>query len=340
MKSLIKSIIALSLVIVTRFYASAQVSIGVSVRTGPPMLPVYSKPLCPADGYMWVPGYWAYSDGGYYWVPGAWVLPPSVGLLWTPGYWGFSNGFYGWNQGYWGSQVGFYGGINYGFGYSGFGYGGGMWRGNAFHYNTAVTNVNTTVVHNTYVNKTVINNTTVANNRSSFNGPGGVTAKPVQQEQLAMKEQHVQPTSEQLSHEASARADRAQFASVNHGHPARLALASANDNNQVNNQQSLSTQPNNSDRKIYKDQTAESNNKNDNADSHIKENVQKQDKQANNNNTAQMKNEQMSNKDVKSQGHANQPQMKNQQMNAPKHQFQPHPQNMQRSNSRGNRHGK
>ncbi|MGO9397898.1 MAG: hypothetical protein ACLP19_08655, partial [Xanthobacteraceae bacterium] len=25
---------------------------------------------------MWVPGYWAWSEGvGYYWVPGTWILP-------------------------------------------------------------------------------------------------------------------------------------------------------------------------------------------------------------------------------------------------------------------------
>jgi len=37
---------------------------------------------------LWVPGYWAWSEGvGYYWVPGTWILPPEAGLLWTPGYW-------------------------------------------------------------------------------------------------------------------------------------------------------------------------------------------------------------------------------------------------------------
>ena len=50
-------------------------------------------------------------------------------------------------------------------------------QGNVFRYNTAVVNVNTTVVLNVYVDRTVINNTTVAN-RASFNGPGGVTARP------------------------------------------------------------------------------------------------------------------------------------------------------------------
>ena len=45
---------------------SAQVGIGISVRVGPPALPVYEQPLCPGPGYLWTPGYWAWSgDSGY-----------------------------------------------------------------------------------------------------------------------------------------------------------------------------------------------------------------------------------------------------------------------------------
>jgi hypothetical protein len=55
-----------------------------SVTIAPPVLPVYTQPICPGDGYLWNPGYWAYGDEGYYWVPGVWVRPPQPGLLWTP----------------------------------------------------------------------------------------------------------------------------------------------------------------------------------------------------------------------------------------------------------------
>jgi len=99
----------------------AQIGVGISIRIGPPALPVYAQPPAPADGYLWTPGYWAYGAAGYYWVPGVWVTPPRVGVLWTPGYWGFEGGLYGWHAGYWGPHVGFYGGINYGFGYGGVG---------------------------------------------------------------------------------------------------------------------------------------------------------------------------------------------------------------------------
>ena len=92
--------------------AAAQIGIGISVRIGPPALPVYEQPQCPSEGYLWTPGYWAWDDdNGYYWVPGTWVEAPEPGLLWTPGYWGWNDGAYAWNDGYWGPQVGFYGGI-------------------------------------------------------------------------------------------------------------------------------------------------------------------------------------------------------------------------------------
>ncbi len=204
----------------------AQISVGVSIHVAPPVLPVYAQPPCPGDGYLWTPGYWGYASAGYYWVPGVWVQPPRVGLLWTPGYWGFGGGAYAWHAGYWGPHVGFYGGVNYGFGYVGHGFVGGMWAGNVFRYNTAVMNVNTTVVHNTYVNRTVINNTTV--NRTSFNGQGGLTARPTPQEQAAMRYQHVQPTSAQISHQQSASQNHNQFASVNGGRPETTAMNTVN----------------------------------------------------------------------------------------------------------------
>ncbi len=205
--------------------SSAQVAI--SVRIEPPALPVYTQPPCPEDGYIWTPGYWNYGDAGYYWVPGVWVAPPRVGVLWTPGYWGFAGGLYGWHAGYWGPHVGYYGGINYGFGYAGVGFVGGHWFGGHFAYNTAVVNVNRTVVRNVYVNRTVIRNTTVVN-RASFNGEGGVMARPTAREESFAHEQHFEPTGNQFSHEHAAAQDRNQFASSNHGRPATAAMDSVN----------------------------------------------------------------------------------------------------------------
>jgi len=200
--------------------------VGISIRTAPPALPVYSQPPCPTEGFLWTPGYWAYDEvDGYFWVPGVWVRPANPGYLWTPGYWGYAGGIYGWHGGYWGPHIGFYGGVNYGYGYGGMGFVGGEWHGGYFRYNTAVMNVNTTVVHNTYINNTVINNT-VVNNHTSFNGGAGISARPNPQEQAAMNENHVQPTSEQFNHNHTASLDRNQFASANGGHPGTTAMNS------------------------------------------------------------------------------------------------------------------
>jgi hypothetical protein len=204
--------------------SEAQVAVGVSIRIGPPALPVYPQPVCPGLGYIWTPGYWAYGPVGYYWVPGTWVLAPAVGLLWTPGYWGWAGGVYAWHAGYWGPHVGFYGGINYGFGYTGVGFVGGAWHGGVYSYNTAVTNVNTTVIHNTY-NTTVINNKTTVN-RVSFNGgAGGTSTQPTAAEQAAAREQHTPPTALQTQHEHAASANRAMLASENHGQPSVAATS-------------------------------------------------------------------------------------------------------------------
>ena len=220
--SLRYSLLALAMLVMAP--ASSFAGVFISVRIGPPPLPVYVQPACPRDGYIWTPGYWAYGPDGYYWVPGTWVIAPAVGLLWTPGYWGWGGGVYVWHAGYWGPHVGFYGGINYGFGYGGVGFVGGRWNHGVFAYNTAVTHVDTTVIHNTYVNKTVINNVTV--NHVSYNGgTGGVTARPNAEERSAMQEHHFAPTAMQTQHEHGASTNRALRASENHGRPAIAATS-------------------------------------------------------------------------------------------------------------------
>lgn len=230
-----KTILPLGLLLAMTFMvmaANAQVSIGVSVDFAPPPIPVYAQPACPVEGYIWIPGYWAWDDDyydddedGYYWVPGYWAAPPQIGYLWTPGYWGWSGGAYLWHTGYWGPHIGYYGGINYGCGYVGTGYCGGEWRGGRFVYNTAITNVNTTIVHNTYYNRTVINNVNIHNRISYNGGPGGIQAQPNMGERMAMNERHIQRTDGQLQHQQAAMHDRGAFASANRGRPATMTTA-------------------------------------------------------------------------------------------------------------------
>src|SRR5216684_3371482 len=203
--------------------AASFAQIGVFITIAPPALPVYEQPLCPGDGYIWTPGYWAYGDDfdDYYWVPGTWVLAPEIGFLWTPGYWGWGGDRFVFYEGYWGPHVGFYGGIGYGYGYFGEGYEGGRWDNGHFFYNRSVNNVNITEIHNVY-NTTVINNTTV--NRVSYNGGnGGINARPRPEEEAVEHEKHIAPVAVQTQHAQAARANPQQRASVNQGKPAIAA---------------------------------------------------------------------------------------------------------------------
>jgi hypothetical protein len=195
------------------------IGVGVTVGFAPPPLPVYVQPPCPAAGYIWTPGYWAYSadEQDYYWVPGTWVVAPTFGWLWTPGYWGFIDAEYVWHEGYWGPHVGFYGGINYGFGYFGSGFVGGYWRDHDFYYNRSVTNVSNVSITNVY-NRTVINNNSYGS-RPSFNGRNGVEARPNHADLLAAREPHRALTAPQRSQSLAARTLPSSLASVNHGHP-------------------------------------------------------------------------------------------------------------------------
>ena len=188
--------------------------IGVSVNIAPPELPVYEQPICPGDGYIWTPGYWAW-DGEYYWVPGTWVLAPQPGFLWTPGYWGWGGAGFIFNEGYWGPTVGFYGGINYGFGYFGHGYEGGRWQNGHFFYNTAVNRVDSNR-HSQRLQLRVNERT----NRVSFNGGnGGINERATSQEEAAARGRHAGPVAAQTQHEWAAHNNPQQRVSANRGAP-------------------------------------------------------------------------------------------------------------------------
>jgi len=205
--------------------AVSHAQVFVSVRVGPPALPVYDQPPIPGPGYLWTPGYWAYGPGGYYWVPGTWVEPPEVGLLWTPGYWGWAGGLYVWHGGYWGPHVGFYGGINYGFGYTGAGYAGGYWRGREFYYNRSVYHLDGRFAHYSYERAVARER---AESRVAYNGgPHGIAARPTTAELAAGREHHFEVTAAQNRNMHAASSNRAMFASENHGRPAVAATGRA-----------------------------------------------------------------------------------------------------------------
>ncbi len=207
--------------------AQAQVSIDVRVNIAPPPLPYYEQPVIPAEGYLWVPGFWAWdeAEADYYWVPGTWVEPPQPERLWTPAYWGWVEGRYVFYPGYWAREIGFYGGIDYGYGYTGDGYFGGRWDHGVFFYNRTVNNVESVRIANLYNQTVVVDNRTT---NVSFNGGnGGTAARPTPQQQAIARERHVDATPLQRQQVQTASKDRALFSKQNHGEPAVAATPRA-----------------------------------------------------------------------------------------------------------------
>jgi hypothetical protein len=197
---LIASLLATA-VLAVPISATAQVSVGISVAVGPPVLPDYPQPYPPNDNLIWMPGYWAYDSDDYYWVPGTWVLAPAVGLLWTPGYWGWREDAYWWYPGYWDTRVGYYGGVNYGYGYPGVGYAGGYWRGNTFYRDRTLPNDNHSV-------------------RASYNGgSGGIATRATVSEEAFARGRHTQASAEQRQHQHLAMDNPAQRFKQNRGRP-------------------------------------------------------------------------------------------------------------------------
>jgi hypothetical protein len=216
--------------------ASSFAGVFISVGFAPPVLPVYEQPPCPDEGLMWTPGYWAYGPDGYYWVPGAWVPVPYEGALWTPPYWGWESGLYRFHPGYWGRHVGYYGGVNYGFGYMGVGFVGGMWRGHDFVYNTAVMHVDNRRIRNVYVDRTIVQRNTIYNDRrvAFSGGPGGIRHDPRADERFAERDQHMDATQFQHSHESSAMSDRGSYYRSNGGRPSNPGMSRPNGNEMQN----------------------------------------------------------------------------------------------------------
>jgi hypothetical protein len=188
------------------------------------------QPAIPAQGYLWVPGFWARrkSVPDYFWVPGTWVQPPRLGLLWTPPYWSRVDGGYAFHSGYWAEEVGFYGGIDYGYGYGGDGYQGGRWENGTLSYNRAANNANniasldTANVHDqalTPDNKAV---------RISFNGGRrGVAAQPTKHQETLGGAKNVGATVEQQKHLELSAMDRLMYSKLNNGEPGVAATPDA-----------------------------------------------------------------------------------------------------------------
>jgi hypothetical protein len=197
------------------------------VNVAPPPLPSYEQPAIPAQGYLWVPGFWAWrkSVPDYFWVPGTWAQPPQPGLLWTPPYWSRVDGGYAFHAGYWADEVGFYGGIAYGYGYAGDGYQGGRWENGAFTYNRAVNNLGSLGIANVYDQAVTADDNPV---RVSFSGGSrGAATRPTRQQEALASEQHIGATAEQQKHFELAAMNRSLYSKLNNGRPGVAATSQA-----------------------------------------------------------------------------------------------------------------
>jgi hypothetical protein len=74
----------------------------IQVYIGPPPPVRYEvPPPMPAQGYVWVDGYWGVRGRHYVWVPGAWQQPPYPGAYWThPHYDHYQQGWQA-HEGHW-----------------------------------------------------------------------------------------------------------------------------------------------------------------------------------------------------------------------------------------------
>lgn len=190
------------------------------VAIRPPPLPSYNQPPLPAEGYVWVSGYWAWrkSVPDFFWVPGTWVRPPEPGLLWTPPYWARAEGGYAFHGGYWAAEVGFYGGIQYGYGYNGDGYQGGRWEGDTFVYNKAVNNLGSIELKDVYDGAPPVISSP---SRVSYNGgQRGAHGKPTRHQEQLANARHPEATPEQQKHFDLAAMDRSLYSKLNDGKPA------------------------------------------------------------------------------------------------------------------------
>jgi len=86
--------------------------------------------------------------------------------------------------------------------------------------------VNVTNVTNVYNRTVIVNNT-----HTSFNGPGGIVARPTPQEEAYGREPHTAALAAQTQHEHAASQNRQLFASENHGRPAIAATGKPGESN-------------------------------------------------------------------------------------------------------------
>ena len=208
--------------------AQAQVSLDIRVNLAPPPLPFYEQPVIPAEGYIWVPGFWAWDEtqADYYWVPGTWVEPPQPEPPVDASLLGLVGRAIPLPSRLLGTRSRLLRRHRLRFrlhrrrlSAAGAGING------HFFYNRSVNNFENVRITNVYNQTVVVNNR--INNVSFNGGNGGTLARPTPQQEAIARERHVEATPMQRQHIEAASKDRALFSKQNHGEPAVAATPRA-----------------------------------------------------------------------------------------------------------------
>ena len=79
-----------------------RMSVGlVYVDQAPPPRRVEVVPVHPGPEFVWIDGYWGWTDRAYAWVPGRWARPPRLRAHWVPGHWRREHRGWYWQPGRW-----------------------------------------------------------------------------------------------------------------------------------------------------------------------------------------------------------------------------------------------
>jgi hypothetical protein len=62
---------------------------------------VYSRPVPPSQGYVWVDGEYIWRNGRYEYAKGYWIAPRGNQHNYVKGYWAHRRGGYVWVPGHW-----------------------------------------------------------------------------------------------------------------------------------------------------------------------------------------------------------------------------------------------
>lgn len=71
------------------------------VGFAPPRAPAEERPRSPGRTYVWIAGYYRWTDTEYVWVPGHWEAPPRPRAHWKRGQWYRGNRGWYWVEGHW-----------------------------------------------------------------------------------------------------------------------------------------------------------------------------------------------------------------------------------------------